>query len=245
MTTTRIAPLIVLSAVLASPLPTWVAPARGEEDARPLSPAQTALFESNHLDALKESVRLDYAFRQEHPEAAADEDDRVELDVRPRADGAKDVWVDFLSGDRHVPFPPVIGFHGNPIVMFYLERDVGEMHRRTGGAAAYFRNRIREAFVDRAQVRPIELTYGGQTVAASEIILRPFVGDQRLAGATGLDRKLYRFVLSDAIPGTVYLIGSEIPGEAGTKPLLRETLTFAAELPCSGAEGPCAPSGAR
>ena len=48
-----------------------------------------------------------------------------------------------------MPFPPMIGFRGNPVLMFFLEHDVEEMQRVDGGAASYFRTRIRQAFVDR------------------------------------------------------------------------------------------------
>jgi hypothetical protein len=212
--------------------------ARGE-DTRPLSPAQIALFESDHLATIHRPERLEYRFSHESGDPAGDYVDRVHLDVRPRDDGMKDVWVDFLSGEHHRPFAPVIGFRGNPAVMFFLERDVEEMRRQTGGAATYFRNRIRQAFVDQAHVGAAEVTSNGKAEKATEITLAPFRNDGRLAAFPGLADKVYRFVLADAVPGTIYAIATEIPGETGQSPRLKESMVFASEAPCKAPDGPC------
>jgi len=84
--------------------------------------AQIALFESDHLGGIHQAERLEYRFAREAAGANAGEvgsyTDRVDIDVRPRADGGKDVWTDFLSAEHHVPFPPLMDFHGNPVTMF-------------------------------------------------------------------------------------------------------------------------------
>jgi hypothetical protein len=210
------------------------------EDTRPLSPAQIALFETDHLGPIQAPERLQYRFDHTTTNDAEHYVDEVNLDVRPRGDGAKDIWVEFLTGERRMRFPPLSAFHGNPLLMYFLERDVVTMREQTGGAATYFRNRIRHAFVDKAQLREIEVTRDGKTVPATEITLTPFHGDARIAVFPGLGEKRYRFVLSDAVPGGVYEIASEVPGPAGAPPRVKETLTFAAEAPCPRSEGPCA-----
>lgn len=214
-------------------------PVRAEETP-PLSPAQIALFETDHLHGISRAERLEYKF--EHAGAAAGDaySDAVNLDVRPRGDGAKDIWVEFLTGKRRMPFPPLSGFHGNPVLMYFLERDVVTMHDQTGGAATYFRNRIRRAFVGDAEMRQIEVTQDGKTTPATEITLTPFRGDTHIAVFPGLNEKRYRFVLSDTVPGGIYEIAAEVPGAAGEAPRLKETMTFAAAAPCGGSEGPCA-----
>jgi hypothetical protein len=215
------------------------APVFAADDAPPLSPAQIALFETDHLRTIDTAERLQYRFDHKAASAAEAYVDRVSLDVRPRTDGAKDLWVEFLTGKHHVPYPPLSGFHGNPLVMFFLERDVEAMRAQTGGAASYFRNRIRHAFVDKAALREIEIERDGKASAATEIILVPFRGDSRIAAFPGLAEKRYRFVLSDQIPGGLYQVASEVPGEAGETPRLEETMTFAAAAPCPRSEGPC------
>jgi len=132
-------------------------------------------------------------------------------------------------------------FHGNPVIMFFLERDVGEMHRLTGGSASYFRNRIREAFIDRAQVTSINVTRDGSSLPATEIVVTPFEQDQHAAVFPGLAEKRYRFVLSEAVPGRIVEIASEAPSKSGQFST-KETLTFAGEGPCVGDIGPCAPT---
>lgn len=228
---------LLLSLVLAPIV--LAAPAPAADDTRPLSKAQILLFDTNHFAGIEHPERLEYRFEHAAGRTGERYVDRVHLDVRPREDGAKNVWVDFLTGSRHVPFPPLMGFHGNPVLMYFLERDVEAMHAQTGGAATYFRNRIRHAFVDRAELREVELQRDGKTERATEITVVPFRGDLRIAAFPGLEEKRYRFVLSDAVPGAVYEIGVEVPGKPGEAPLLLETLTFLAEASCERSEGPC------
>jgi hypothetical protein len=219
--------------------------AEPERDLRPLSPAQVALFETDHLKMIEGTKRLEYRFTREASDAPAGIADRVALDLRPRNDGSKDIFANFLSGERHKNFPPLIGFRGNPLVMYFLERDVEEMRRQTGGTAVYFRNRIRNAFVDQAQLRAVEVEQDGRTLSATEITLHPFRHDARLGAYPWLQDKRYRFVLSDAVPGSLYELRSEVPGEAGQPARVKETIVFAGEQPCGGASGPCDAAGQR
>ncbi len=220
-------------------------PVIAADDTRPLSPAQIALFESDHLGTIRQAERLEYRFARETAARSDDIDsftDRIEIDVRPRTGSSgKDVWTDFLSAEHHMSFPPLMDFHGNPVIMFFLERDVGEMHRLTGGSASYFRNRIREAFIDRAQVTSINVTRDGSSLPATEIVVTPFEQDQHVAVFPGLAEKRYRFVLSEAVPGRIVEIASEAPSKSGQFST-KETLTFAGEGPCVGDIGPCAPT---
>jgi hypothetical protein len=219
------------------------APARGDDAPRPLSEAQVALFESDHLRDIHHAAQLEYRFHHQAHGGKEDGeyDDRIALDLHPRDDGGKDAWVDFLTGAHHVAYPPLMGFHGNPILMFFLEHDVDEMRRVTGGAATYFRNSIRRAFVDQAVVKPIEVERDGKAMPATEITLAPFAGDSQIATAfPALKDKLYRFVLSQAVPGEVYEITALVPGEAGAQPQTEDSMSFADELSCQTDEGPCA-----
>jgi hypothetical protein len=222
-----------------------------DSDVPPLSPAQIALFESDHLKSIQHPDRLEYRFARDAgsggsaaPPGAAPADpgsytDRIDLDVRPRPDEKKDVWVDFLTGDRHMPFPPMIGFRGNPVLMFFLEHDVEEMERVSGGTAGYFRTRIRQAFVDRAQLKEIDVAHDGTESPGTEITLKPFTNDPRISMFPELQDKQYRFVLTDAVPGSIYEIDAETEGAAGQKPAVKETMVFVGEHPCAGSEGPC------
>jgi hypothetical protein len=198
-------------------------------DERPLSPAQVALFESNHLKEIRQPVVLDYNF---HHRGAPGGDfaDKVSADIRAvHDDGRKDVWIDFLTGAHHVNFPPALGFNGNPLLMFFLEHDVNEMHDVAGGASQYFRNRIRAAFLDRAEMHSVEIEVNGAKHPATEIALSPFRDDPNLARFPGFAGKTYRFILSDTVPGTLYEISTTMPDAGDATGTFQESLTYAGE----------------
>ena len=83
-----------------------------EETERPLSPAQTALFASDHLHAINAPTSIRYSFTASV--GAGGFADSVAMGVAPRPDGTKDIRIDFFTGERHMPFQPVAGFKGNP-----------------------------------------------------------------------------------------------------------------------------------
>jgi hypothetical protein len=184
--------------------------AAAEDQPQALSPAQVALFESDHLKGITKPARLDYAF--EHHGGSGDFADKVSETIREvHEDGGKDVAVEFLSGERQMTFPQVNGFHGNPVLMYFLEHDVIEMRQATGGAATYFRNRIRRAFLDGADVHPTEVTVDGKKRSGTEIVITPFRNDAQIGRFPGVAEKSYRFVLCDAVPGTIYQISTSVP----------------------------------
>jgi hypothetical protein len=131
-------------------------------------------------------------------------------------------------------FAPALGFNGNPVLMFFLEHDVSEMRATTGGATQYFRNRIRQAFVDRAQVEPVSFPFNGTDEAGTAITLTPFRGDPTIARFAGLPEKSYRFVLSEAVPGTIYQIATSVRLNDAQASVVEETMTFAGARRCQG-----------
>jgi hypothetical protein len=210
-------------------LPALAAVAAEAGDERPLSAAQIALFESNHLKEIERPVVLDYSFH--HGGApGGDFEDKVTAEIRAvHDDGRKDVWIDFLSGAHHVDFPPALGFNGNPLLMFFLEHDVNEMHDVAGGTSQYFRNRIRAAFLDRAEMRPVEVEVNGAKHPGTEIAVSPFRDDPNIARFPAFAGKTYHFILSDAVPGTIYEISTTIPDAASATATFEERLTYAGE----------------
>jgi hypothetical protein len=198
-------------------------------DDPPLSPAQIALFESNHLQDIAKPVVLEYAFRHVGG-VAGDFDDKVTADIRSvHPDGRKDIWIDFLTGPHHMNFPPALGFNGNPVLMFFLEHDVTEMGEATGGAAQYFRNRIRRAFVDQAEIHPVDITVDGKPEKATEIALAPFRGDPHLEQFPAFREKTYHFILADSVPGRLYEISTTLPSRNETKNSFEEAMTYRSE----------------
>lgn len=196
-------------------------------DTRPLSPAQIALFESNHLKNVNRDTVLDYSF-EHRGGASGDFQDKVTARIgKTESDGKKEIAVTFLTGNRQLQLPAVSQFSGNPLLMAFLQHDVMQMKEATGGSELYFRNRIREAFVDRAKIAPTEIILDGKKVPAQEIVIKPFPGEVHMDQFPDFIEKTYRFVLSDAVPGTIYRISTSVPKpETGAKKPFEETLTY-------------------
>lgn len=201
--------------------------AMGGDDEPALTPAQVALFESDHLKDITRPVQLEYEFT--HRGGAGDFTDAVTADVRDvRPDGRKDVWVQFLTGEHQMRFPPAMGFKGNPVLMYFLEHDTVEMQQATGGAQSYFRNRIREAFLH-ADMRIAGLTVDGKTYAGHEIVIAPFRNDPHFA-QSAFREKAYHFTLCEGVPGTICRISTTVPaiGTGGTG-AFEEAMTYEGE----------------
>ena len=225
---------IVLHAALIGTALTLGVVRAGQAEDRPLSQAQIALFESDHMKGITKPVRLDYAFAHRGGKAG-DFDDTVSEDIREvHEDGGKDVAIDFLTGERRMNFPPVSGFHGNPLLMFFLEHDVIEMRDATGGAVTYFRNRIRRAFLDGAEMHPVDVTVDGQKRSGTEIVIAPYRNDANVERFLGVPEKTYHFILCDAVPGTIYRISTAVPKPAAAEPASATVAAFEESVTYSG-----------
>ena len=146
--------LLATSALLG---PADVALAAGEE----ISPAERALFMEPSLGSLKPQV-LAYSFRRS---GTLDEPftDAVKLTLVAREGGACcNAKVDFLSGTRTVKLPDIDLPEANPVLLGFLEHDIREMERATGGKANYFRKRIRMALAESAAMTPRTPALAGQ-----------------------------------------------------------------------------------
>ena len=195
------------------------------DDPRPLSPAQAALFETPHLRNVDHPETLDYGFTREGPGGFAD---TVALHVRRvNPDGTKSLAFDYLTGEHQVRFPELDNFHGNPLLMLTLERDVNEMKEAVGVSTSYFRNKIREAFVTKAAVADGTFDLGGAAVPARVITVQPFAEEQRLERIPSLQAKRYTFVLADAVPGMLAEIRIDTPADAKMNaPAMKQRTVF-------------------
>lgn len=195
--------------------------------AQPLSPAQRALFETPHLAALPVPVRLDYAFLREE-EGKEPVADCIRLDIRASAEeGRRDVTPEFLTGPRRLPYPPAHGFRGNPLLLFALDRDARELAAATGGAMHWFREHIRRAFLDGAEMRATEVELDGRRLPATEFDIAPFGAEPR---TRRFQARRYAFVLAEGVPGAIHAIRSETPAGDGFG-AVRESITFTAATP--------------
>lgn len=188
------------------------------------SPAERALFMTNHLAALKPPTTLRYAFRKTGS-LEAGYAEPVAVNLKPGPDGACcTASADFLEGEHRVSLPEVEGATGNPVILFFLERDVREMKRLTKGQSTYFQKRIRMAIYQGAREMSATVLYGGKPVAARQFIVAPYLDDPMKARFENLAGKTYEFTLSDAVPGGVYSIRTRVDGPSPGQPVLQEEL---------------------
>ena len=194
----------------------------------PVSAAETLLFQTDHLKNVAPPATLSYAFRKTGS-AEAGFDDAVELRVRGGS-GAKRVSVGFFTAERRIAFPEVSGAEGNPVLLCFLERDIHEMERLTGGKSGYFRRAIRLALARSAKVAPTRLSFAGRQLAAREITVTPYAEDPLKDRFGKYASKTYVFTLSAAVPGGVYSMRAFVPPPADAAndapPLIEERLSF-------------------
>lgn len=193
-----------------------------------VSAAETLLFQTDHLRDVAPLATLSYAFRKTGS-AEPGFDDAVVLRVRA-VGGAKRVSVGFFTAERNIAFPEVTGAEGNPVLLCFLERDIREMERLTGGKPGYFRRAIRLALARSAKVARTKLIFAGRELAANEITIAPYAEDPLKHRIGAYASKTYVFTLSAAVPGGVYSMRAFVPPPAGAAddapPLIEERLSF-------------------
>lgn len=206
--------------------------AAGGATAQDITAAEKLLFQTRHLQNVAAPGVLRYSYVRHDAEGAGFSDE-VLVDVAARnSDGSARVSSEFLHGERQLPIPPVQEAQGNPALLGFLERDIAEMKRLTGGSASYFRKRIRMALAENARVEDVTVDYNGRQVRGQKVAIQPYLDDpmgQKMPKYVG---KQYVFILSDAIPGSVYRLSATVPGTADAgrggagAALIEETMTF-------------------
>lgn len=186
--------------------------------AQGISLPEKILFQSKHFGNIKKPMQIKYTYHEEEkgPDTL---NDHVSVDVIKRyADGTASVAAHFLSGAQEISIAPIDHAEGNPVILGFLERDIAEMKRLTGGATGYFRKRIRLALAaPDVPVKKISVSYAGKQIAANEITIYPY-RDDPLKDRLGqyLD-KGYAFITSDAVPGTLYRATTTMATENGPR----------------------------
>jgi hypothetical protein len=193
-----------------------------------ISKAETLLFMTPHLRDLLPPSRLHYAFRKSGT-LEQGFSDTVDIDVIGEPDGSKKGVAHFFSGKRQINYPEVEHAEGNPVLLWYLEREIREMSRLTGGKANHFRQRIRAALADSARIADVDIRVNGQTMRAQQITISPYDSDPNRDRFQRLATKRYEFTICDAIPGLVYQMRGVVPAASGSakdEAVIDETLTF-------------------
>jgi hypothetical protein len=192
------------------------------------SEAERQLFVRPHLAAVTPPARLQYRYERTgtlEPEVT----DHATVALAESA-GARTAEVAYLSEDRKLELPSIGYVDGNPIILHFLEREVRELNRLTGGAVGFYRNRIRKALAGDAKVRETEVSFNGKTVKGTEIRIDPYVDDPARSRFEKFADRYYVMVLSPDIPGEVYQMKAQLhaptQGAQAGKVMLDEVLTF-------------------
>ena len=196
------------------------------------SAAEQALFVTNQLSPLKPPTTLHYRFRKSGS-LEAGFDDKVAIALTAQPDGTCcAAAAEFLSGANKLALPAIEAAQGNPVILYFLERDIRDMQRLTKGQPNYFRKRIRIAVADAATITEVTLPHEGRNVAAKQITITPYADDPLRARFENLAAKRYVFTLSDAVPGGVISIRTQVDAAAaGTPPLLAEEMALERQAP--------------
>lgn len=194
--------------------------------------SQSLLFDALYLERLTPPKTLSYSYRRktrnEQVFGRSFEDTiRVRVAKSDRRDGLNTVSLEVFTGEHQRRLGPLADMRGNPVLMVFLELDLWHMKRRAGGAPVYFRNTIRKAFRDSASIKRIAIDFGGRSVSAHKITIRPFVGDQNAPRLKDFRAKTYEFTVSDAVPGGIYRIRTWVPEPDGGGPLIEDMMVFA------------------
>lgn len=188
------------------------------------SSAEQALFLNDHLAGLKPPLTLRYGYRKSGT-LEPGFDDRVSVALARQADGGCcAASAQFLQGTRRLSLPDIEAAKGNPVILYFLERDVREMSRLTKGQAAYFRKRIRMAAYQGATLEDTTVVHDGKNVPAQRVRLTPYADDPLRGRFEKLAGKQYLFTLSRAVPGGVASILARVDGAEAQTPLLAEAL---------------------
>jgi hypothetical protein len=226
----------------------------GQAAAQAVSSAETLLFETDHLARIKPPAVLVYEFRKAS-NVEPGFSDKVQIDLAA-SKGKTSATLHFLSGAHKHDVPALEEAHGNPVLLGFLERDIAEMKRLTGGSTAYFRKRIRMALAEGAQVSAQSIRYQGKSLPAQAVRIQPYLNDPMHARFEPYVHKTYVFVVSEQVPGGIYQVRSSLdngngkavaapgPASAGTPVAPTKGAPAAGAAPGAAAPGAAVPGSA-
>jgi hypothetical protein len=204
-----------------------------------ISSAEKLIFTDEHLRGVPPQTELEYTSAhggslnvQGDERTRALHGDVVRVFVPSAANAQGGAKIIDQGGNVELPTD---GLPCNPIVLYFLERDIAQMERLTGGQRRYFQKRVRLALADGPPITTITQEIGGKKMAARQIVIQPYINDPDGERFPRFLAKRYTFVFADSVPGKVVMLRTEVPGEHGdfAHPLQTESLTFQAALRAS------------
>jgi hypothetical protein len=201
----------------------------GQNPKEEITRAETLLFLDNHLAKIKSSKQFDYNIKSVG-KLSKDTNDviKVFLEFKKRVISAN---AELGSGKNATYLNTIKYPQNNPIILYFLERDILEMQRLTKGQPNYFRKRIRAALAEGPRIKKTNRIFDGKNISTLTFSIKPYATDPlrnspERAKYKRYSKKTYTFVLSDKVPGHVLEIVTNIPSRSKKKILLREVLSF-------------------
>lgn len=223
--------LIVVASALAGIAPGALAatgPDPGSSDNHEITAAETRLFLTDHLANVTPPKQLKYRFeRRGSLEAEANDEATLAVTMK---EGRRTTEADFLHDGLRMELPPITDVAGNPILLHFLEREIRELSRLTGGSKNYYRKRIRMALAAAPPLADLAFDWQGKTLKGQQIRIDPYVDDPARNRYPTFASRYYTLILSKDIPGEIYQLRAELTepganGQAG-KLIQSEVLTF-------------------
>jgi len=194
------------------------------------SEVNNQLFDKPHLKNILVPGTLHYVYKKDHFIDGQREDTIDEVVTNIRNTGRKDTHFKFFTGKFNRPYQDRDNQQGNSVFVFFLEFDVHELKRYTGGDPRYFQRKIRWAFAKGADKKEVEINYKGKKLKGIRYTIQPFINDPKKSRYSLYANKYYIFTLSDEIPGGIYQLRTIVPDgkkwHEGETPLSEQTVTF-------------------
>ncbi|MBN3751324.1 hypothetical protein G3N95_00100 [Paraburkholderia sp. Tr-20389] len=192
----------------------------------PIAPAEKLLFLTPHLHGVASQTELDYALVVTAPPDK--QTDRVRVLVASADNAKSDASVSDASGKVQLPE----NLPCNPVILYFLERDIAEMEQATGGQRRYFQQRVRLALAASPPITDATVQLDGKTVRARKIVIQPYLHDPNAQRFPKFTSKRYTFVLADGVPGGVSLLRTDVPGDNDdfAHPQKTESLSYEGSL---------------
>lgn len=194
------------------------------------SDVNNQLFDKAHLKNITIPGTLHYKYKKESFVDGEREDTIDVVVTNIRNTGRKDTNFEFFTGDENRPYMDRDNQQGNGVFVLYLEFDIHEMERLTGGDWPYFQRKIRWALAKGAQTEEVDIDYEGKTVKGMKYTIQPYINDPKNSRYSLYAGKYYIFTLSEEIPGEIYQVRTIVPDgktwQEGDEFLTEEVLTF-------------------
>ena len=194
--------------------------------AAPIAPAEKLLFLTPHLQGVASQTELDYSLVVSAPPEK--QTDRVRVLVASAGNANSDATVSDASGKVQLPD----NLPCNPVILYFLERDIAGMEQATGGQRRYFQQRLRLALAASPTITDTTIQIDGKSVKARKSVIQPYLHDPNAQRFPKFTSKRYTFVLADGVPGGVSLLRTDVPGDNDdfAHPLKTESLSYEGSL---------------